>query len=173
MADKNQEVSPHILFETGLSTLRNQLAASLKDENVHASFDKVFAGISPAMHGAKPAGQPFTLRQILEHLRLCVLDFLDYCRIPGYIEPKFPEGYWPAKDAPIDETAWDRSLDEYQLGMRQMEALILDSSTDLFSPIPGGDGRNILRQVLATLDHNAYHLGQAVLLRKLLGEWNR
>ncbi len=159
------------LKEDGHLLLRKQIVASFHDEHVHAGFEKIFARISPEQRGAKPAGQPFTLWRILEHLRLCVGDFLDYCRVPGYVEPPFPVGYWPETDAPPDEAAWETSLAGFRSSMRELETLILNPSTDLFSPIAGGDGRTILRQALACLDHNAYHLGQAVLLRKLLEIW--
>lgn len=149
--------------------LRKQLVASFHDENVHGGLEKIFAGVPAELRGAKPAGQPFTLWRLLEHLRLCVLDFLDYCRVPGYVEPPFPEGYWPSGDAPPDEAAWEQSVAELRSAMKELEALILNPSTDLFAPIPGGRGRTVLRQALACLDHNAYHLGQAMLLRRWLG----
>ena len=83
-----------------------------------------------------------------------------------------PEGFWPDESAAADDTAWEESLAGYHAAMREFEALILDPSTDLFSPIPDSDGRTILCQALGCLDHNAYHLGQALLLRRLLGIWS-
>jgi hypothetical protein len=151
--------------------LREQLVASFHDENVHGGLEKIFAGVPAELRGAKPAGQPFTLWRLLEHLRLCVVDFLDYCRVPRYVEPPFPEGYWPSGDAPPNDAAWEQSLAGLRSLMEEMEALILNPSTDLFAPIPGGSGRTVLRQAIACLDHNGYHLGQAMLLRRLLGAW--
>jgi hypothetical protein len=153
------------------STLRHQLVASFHDSNVHGGFEKVFNGISPELRGAKLAGQPFTLWRVLEHLRLCVLDFFNYCTVPGYVEAPLPGGYWPDEDAPANESEWETSLATIRATMLSFEALILNPATNLFAEIPGGDGRAILRQALACLDHNAYHLGQAVLLRRLLGIW--
>lgn len=154
------------------AVLRQQLVASFNDERVHAAFEKIFVGIPASLRNAKPAGQPFTLWRLLVHLRLCVIDFLDACCIPGYIEPPVPEGFWPDEEATADNAEWGADLAGYHAAMREFEALILDPATDLFSPIPGSDGRTILRQVLGCLDHNAYHLGQAVLLRRLLGIWS-
>jgi hypothetical protein len=151
--------------------LRRQLVASFHDERVHAGFEKIFADIPADLRNVKPTGQPFTLWQLLVHLRLCVLDFLDACTVPVYVEPPVPEGFWPAENLIADEAAWEKDLASYQAAMREFEALILDPSTDLFSPIPGSDGRTILRQALGCLDHNAYHLGQALLLRRMLGIW--
>jgi DinB superfamily len=151
--------------------LRQQLVASLHDERVHAEFEKIFADIPANLRNEKPGGQPFTLWRLLVHLRLCVIDFLDACRIPGYVEPPVPEGFWPDENAMADDAAWEDNLAGYHAAMREFEALLLDPSTDLFSPVPGSDGRTILRQALGCLDHNAYHLGQALLLRRLLGIW--
>jgi hypothetical protein len=102
---------------------------------------------------------------------LSVVDFLDACRIPGYVEPPVPEGFWPDESATADDATWEENLAGYHTAMREFEALILNPSTDLFSPIPLSDGRTVLRQVLGCLDHNGYHLGQALLLRRLLGIW--
>ena len=171
MAIENQAGNLTALHSDNQSILRRQLVASFHDGHVHGNFETVFAGIPLELRGFKPQGQPFTLWRILEHVRLCVLDFLDYCRVPGYVEPPFPAGYWPEQDVPPSEAAWQASIAEAQSSMQALEHLILSPSTDLFSPIPGGDGRTILRQALACLDHNAYHLGEAVLLRRLLGIW--
>jgi hypothetical protein len=162
------EPSRSIQAETEV-VLRQQLVDSFHDDRVDASFEKIFADIPINLRNAKPAGQPFTLWRLLVHVRLCVIDFLDACRIPGYVEPPVPEGFWPDENAVADTAAWEQDLAGYHAAMREFEALLLDPSTDLFSPIPGSDGRNILRQTLACLDHNAYHLGQAMLLRRLLG----
>jgi hypothetical protein len=152
--------------------LRQQLVASFHDERVHATFEKIFGDVPVNLRNAKPAGQSFTLWRLLVHLRLCVLDFLDACRIPGYVEPPVPEGFWPDESATGDEASWKEELAGYHDAMLEFESLLLNPSTDLFLPIPGSDGRNVLRQALACLDHNAYHLGQALLLRRLLGIWS-
>lgn len=143
------------------AVLRQQLVASLHDERVHAAFEKIFADIPANLRNTKPKRQLFTLWRLLVHLRLCVIDFLDACRIPGYVEPPVPEGFWPDEHATADDAAWEQDLAGYHTAMREFEALLLDPSTDLFSPIPGSDGRTILRQALGCLDHNAYHLAKA------------
>jgi len=154
------------------TALRQQLVASLHDERVHATFENIFGDVPVNLRNAKPAGQSFTLWRLLVHLRLCVVDFLDAYRIPGYVEPPVPEGFWPDENASADEGAWRDELAGYHAAMLEFESLLLNPSTDLFSPIPGSDGRTVLRQALACLDHNAYHLGQALLLRRLLGIWS-
>lgn len=157
--------------EDVLTLVRKQIVASFHDENVHGGFGGAFADIPPHLRGEKAGGLPYTLWQLLEHLRLCALDYLDCCRQPAYVAPPFPEGYWPAGDAPSDATAWDRSVQGFVACMKDFENLILDPSTDLLRPIPGSNGRTVLRQALACLDHNGYHLGQVIVLRRLLGLW--
>ncbi|HXH47775.1 MAG TPA: DinB family protein [Terriglobia bacterium] len=157
--------------EDALALVRKQIVASFHDENVHGGFDRAFADVPPGLRGVKAGGLPYTLWGLLEHLRLCVLDFLEYCRRPGYVEPPFPAGYWPESDGPPDEAAWDWSLEGFVKLMKDFESLILDPATDLLLPLPGGSGRTVLRQALACLDHNSYHLGQAIVLRRLLGLW--
>ena len=152
--------------------LRQQLVASFHDERVHATFEKIFRDVPVNLRNARPEGQPFTLWRLLVHIRLCVLDFLDACRIPGYVEPPVPEGFWPDGNATADDAAWEEDLAGYYAALREFEALWIDPSTDLFAPIPGSGEGTILRQALACLDHNAYHVGQALLLRRLLGIWS-
>ena len=151
--------------------LRQQIVASFHDQRVHALFENVFAGIPANLRNARPEGQSFTLWRLLVHLRLCVIDFLDASRVPGYVEPPVPEGFWPDENAIADDATWEADLAGYHGAMREFEALLLNPATDLFSPIPGCAEGTILRQALACLDHNAYHLGQALLLRRMLGIW--
>lgn len=151
--------------------LKRQLTASWDDAHAHLPFDAALANIPPELRGAQPPGQPFTLWRLLEHQRLCILDFLDCCRVPGYIEPPVSEGVWPATGAPPNDAAWDASLAACRRLRQEFLALIQAPATDLFAPIPGSwsPPRNILRQVLACQSHTAYHLGQIVLLRRHLG----
>lgn len=154
-----------------LVLVRRQIVASLHDDSVHAVFERAFAGVPPKLRGVKPPAQPFTLWQILEHLRLCVLDFMDTCRTPDYVEPEFPDGFWPHSDTPASDREWTRSLSAYRSALKTFEQLISNPSTDLLAAIPGTGGRTVLRQAIACIDHNGYHLGQAVLARRALGIW--
>ncbi len=171
MAEESRVERPNRPQRADDLTLRRQLLASFHDDQVHGGFEAIFSDIPPEFRGRKPDNQPFTLWRILEHLRLCIDDFLDYCVVPGYMEPPFPAGYWPQSDGPADDAAWEASLAGVRFRTQAFETLVMDPSTDLFAEIPGGGRRTILRQVLACLDHNSYHLGEAVLLRRLLGIW--
>jgi uncharacterized damage-inducible protein DinB len=153
------------------SALRQQLAKYLESSEAHASWRDAFGEMPPELRGAKFVGSPHTAWQLLEHLRLAQWDILEFSRDPKHVSPDFPLGYWPSSAAPGDEAAWDASVRAFRQDVDEMRKLILDPRTDLFAKIPHGSGQTILREVLVLIDHNAYHLGQLVLLRRLLDAW--
>jgi len=148
--------------------LRKQLDSLLRMEGAHLSFEEAVADFPAAGRGAKPAGAPHTAWELLEHLRLAQEDILDFSRNPQYREKKFPDDYWPAAEAPPSEEAWDQSVKQFQRDLKEMRALIADPRHDLLAAIAHGEGQTLLREALLVADHNAYHLGQLVFLRKLL-----
>jgi hypothetical protein len=117
----------------------------------------------------KVANFPHTAWMLLEHLRLAQMDILEFTRNPKYVSPKWPEGYWPASEAPPSEKEWKASMVAFKKDLRAMEQLVADKKVDLYAKIPWGDGQTILREALLVADHNAYHLGQLVALRKSIG----
>jgi hypothetical protein len=108
---------------------------------------------------------------LLEHLRLAQLDILEYSRDPKHVSPKWPEGYWPKQEAPPSEEAWNKSVAGCKADLKAMQALVSNPKTDLFMPLPNTDGHTVLREALLLADHNAYHLGQLVMLRRMAGAW--
>lgn len=116
-------------------------------------------------------GVEHTPWQLLEHLRICQWDILEFSRNAEHVSPDFPDGYWPDDEAPPTDSAWDESIAAFQADLQAMRDLVTDPQTDLYSPIPHGDGQTILREALLVADHNAYHLGQLVVVRKCLGAW--
>jgi hypothetical protein len=153
------------------ASLRDHLLYLLRGGGAHLDFDAAVGGLAPELRGAKPAGQPHTPWRLLEHLRIAQWDILEFSRSPRHVSPPFPQGYWPAGDAPPDTGAWDRSAAAFRADLKAMQDLVADPATDLFAPIPHGEGQTVLREALLVADHNAYHLGQLVLLRRLLGAW--
>jgi hypothetical protein len=153
------------------SALRQHLLYLLGGGGGHLSFDQAIAGLPAKLRGSKPEGAPHTPWQLLEHLRLAQWDILEFSRDPRHVSPEFPKGYWPATEAPPNKTAWDKSVAAFRAGLKAMEKLVKDPGTSLFARIPHGDGQTVLREALLVADHNAYHLGQLVLLRRLLGAW--
>lgn len=153
------------------AALRQHLSNYLEASEAHASWRDAFAEMPPELRGSKVVGSPHTAWQLLEHLRIAQWDILEFSRNAKHVSPDFPLGYWPPTSAPPDESAWDASVRAYRRDVDEMRKLILDPSTDLFAKIPHGSGQTILREALLIIDHNAYHLGQLVLLRRLLDAW--
>ena len=151
--------------------LRDHVLYLLQGGGAHLSFDKAIAGLPAKLRGAKPAGLPHSPWRLLEHMRICQWDILDFSRNPHYKTLKFPDDYWPKEDAPPSATAWNASVKSFQNDLKAMEKLVDDPKTDLFARIPHGDGQTILREALLVADHNAYHLGQLVVVRRMLGAW--
>ena len=155
----------------GEQALRDHLLYLLRGGGAHLDFEAAIAGLPANLRGAKPAGLPHTPWRLLEHMRLAQWDILEFCRNPKHVSPDFPDGYWPRGDAPPDAGAWDRSVEAFRADLRAMQELVADASSDLFAPIPHGQGQTLLREALLVADHNAYHLGQLVTVRRLLGAW--
>jgi hypothetical protein len=121
--------------------------------------------------GAKPNGLPHTAWMLLEHLRLAQWDILEFCRTSKHTSPDWPKGYWPKTETPPSAAAWNRSIQQFRQDLKAMQDLVANPKTDLYARIPWGDGQTILREALLVADHNAYHLGQLVDVRRLLGTW--
>lgn len=148
--------------------LREHLLYLLRGGGAHLDFESVVKDIPAAVVNKKIDGLPHTAWQLLEHLRLAQWDILEFSRDAAHTSPPWPEGYWPAPGEEADEAAWRRSLDEFRADLEAMCALVEDSSQDLYAPIPHGDGQTLLREALLVADHNAYHLGALVTLKRLV-----
>jgi hypothetical protein len=151
--------------------LRKHVLELLGGGSAHVDFDSVVGGFPVQRAGEKPAGAAHTAWQLLEHMRIAQWDILEFSRNPKHVSPSFPDGYWPDGDAPPNDRAWDRSVAAFRADLKAMQDLVADPATDLFAPIPHGEGQTILREALLVADHNAYHLGQLVMLRRALGSW--
>ena len=152
-------------------SLRQHLLDLLKGGNAHADFDQAVENLPANLRGVRPAGAEHSPWEILEHLRIAQWDILQFSRDARHKSPEFPAGYWPARPEPADEEAWDKSVSAFRKDLKALCDLVADPATDLFGKIPHGDGQTVLREALLTADHNAYHLGQLVLVRRLLGAW--
>jgi uncharacterized damage-inducible protein DinB len=151
--------------------LREHVLYLLDGGGAHAKFDEVVADIPPKLLGQKPAGLPHSLWRLLEHLRIAQRDILEFSRNPKHASPKWPEGYWPAAEASPSPAAWSASVKKFRQDLKAMQTLVKDPKTDLFAKIPWGEGQTVLREALLLADHNAYHLGQMLDVRRLLGAW--
>jgi len=152
-------------------SLRQHLLDLLNGGNAHATFDDTIKDLPPKLHGARPANFPHSPWMLLEHLRISQWDILEFSRNPKHESPAWPSGYWPKAEEPPNATAWTKSIEQFRHDLKAMQELVKNPKTDLFANIPWGNGQTILREALLVADHNAYHLGQLVDVRRLLGAW--
>jgi len=151
--------------------IRDQLTKLIRSGQAFKSLPEVLQGISAAVAEKRIADVPYTLWQLIEHLRIALYDILDFSRNPDYKSPQWPAGYWPQEDKPANQEALDKSIQSILAGLEAMIKLIQDPAQDLFKPFAHGDGQNLLREAMLVAEHNAYHLGEIVVLRRLLGNW--
>jgi len=154
------------------AALRQHLARQLSWHDAHADFDSAVKDLPPAQRGVAPAGLPYSPWQLVEHIRLAQADILAFCARADYEEGHWPDDYWPATAAPPAAKAWDASLAAYRRDREALEQLINDRHCDLFAKVPAGNGQTFLREFLLVADHTAYHVGQLVAVRRLLGSWS-
>jgi uncharacterized damage-inducible protein DinB len=154
-----------------MDPLRKQLLDTLTGGQAHATFEDAVKDFPTDIRGKKPHASPHTAWQLLEHLRIAQHDILEFCRNPKYVSPRWPEAYWPAEAAPPTDFTWDESIAAFEKNHKQFQELISDPKNDLLAELPHGDGQTLLREALLVIDHNAYHIGQLILLRVQLGAW--
>jgi len=153
------------------AALRDQLARLLDWHEAHVGFDKAVAGIPPELRGNRPAGLPYSPWQLIEHLRITQHDILDFCQNPTYEEMKWPDDYWPSSNAPASTAKWEDSLNQFRRDREALQGLAKDPNVDLFARIPHGTGQTYIRELLLVADHTSHHVGQLIVVRRLLGIW--
>ncbi len=149
---------------------RSIVAASLDAREAHVPFGRAVAGLAPELRGRRPDGLPHSTWELVEHVRLTQADLIAYLEDPAYTAHAWPEDYWPRSPEPPSEAAWDEAVAAVQAGRERLKSLVLELS-DPTATIPWGGAHTYLRTVLVALDHEAYHVGQVVLVRRLLGAW--
>lgn len=153
------------------ASLREHVAKLLEWEDAHVSFEASVEGLDPRLRGAVPEGHPHSPWQMLEHLRRTQRDILDFCRSPKYVQPKWPDEYWPRSPAPASDAEWEGSVSGFLRDRQALCDLARDPAIDLFALVPNGGGQTYLRELLLVADHNAHHVGQMILIRRALGTW--
>jgi hypothetical protein len=153
--------------------LIEQLLALLRGGQAHAGFDAAVKDFPAEDRGKIPANLPYSAWQILEHLRIAQHDILNFSAPPtgGYHGMTWPEDYWPKSGEPPTNYAWDHSIAAIRADREKFEALLTKPSADLYKPFLWGNGQNLLREAFLIADHNAYHVGELVVIRRLLGNW--
>jgi hypothetical protein len=150
--------------------LREHLLDLLNGGGAHARFDDAVKDVPEKLRGVKPEGL-HSAWMLLEHLRMAQWDILEFSRNSKYAAPKWPDDYWPKTAAPASTAAWNKSVQQFRKDLKAMQDLVANPKTDLYARIPWGDGQTILREALLVADHNAYHIGQLVDVRRALGDW--
>jgi len=148
-----------------------ELTSLLTKGNAHATFEEACAGLKPAQWNQHVPDVPYTIWQLVEHVRIAQWDIVEFCLEPQHESPKWPEGYWPAPDATADEEQWQASLDQIRQDRQRFLHLLHAPGTNLVAPLPHGTGQTILRESLLIADHAAYHTGEIILVRRLLHAW--
>ncbi|HEY0140834.1 MAG TPA: DinB family protein [Thermoanaerobaculia bacterium] len=151
------------------SILRDHLVRLLDWDHAHIRFDDAVKDFPPELRGKRPDGGPHSPWELLEHLRIAQWDILEFTRDASHQSPEFPKGYWPSMIEPPSEAAWDESVARYRADLQAFQKLIADPSTDLLASVPADPEKTVLREVLLAADHNAYHVGQLMMVRRVLG----
>ena len=151
--------------------LRAQLVKLLDFEEAHVGFDRAVKGIPARLRGARPRGAEHSLWQLVEHLRIAQADILEFCKTAKYTAKKWPDDYWPTPLGPRNAAAWAKAIAGYRRDRKALQRLAGNPAIDLLAAIPHGTGQTYLREILLVADHNAYHIGQMVALRRRLGIW--
>jgi hypothetical protein len=154
--------------------LRKELKALLDGGQAHATFEDAVKNLPAKLHGKVPDGLPYSAWQILEHIRITQRDILDFSRnADGSYKPvKWPDDYWPKAPEPPRASAWNDSIRQVREDRASFESLLAAANDDdLVRPFAWGDGQTLLREALLIADHTAYHVGELIVLRRLLGAW--
>ena len=158
-----------------LTELRKQLLTLLSGGEAHTDFETAIKDFPAEFHGKVPDGLPYSAWQLLEHMRIAQRDILNFSAPPtgGYHPLKWPDAYWPESPEPPSAQAWEQTIAAIRKDREHFEALLQKPEADLFKPFRWGNGQNLLREALLIADHNAYHLGEFIVLRRLLGAWHK
>lgn len=159
--------------QVSLDGVQEQLIALLDGGQAHAKLEDAVKDFPVELRGVVPQGLPYSAWQLLEHLRIAQKDILDFSAPPsgGYQHMRWPEDYWPKESTPPSVEAWERSVAAIEADLEKFKALLLKPEADLVKPFRWGTGQNLLREALLIADHAAYHIGELILLRRLLGAW--
>jgi len=159
--------NPHRMNQPVITALKELLAGG----HAHVTFEEAVKQLPAELQGQVPPGMPYSIWQLVEHIRITQWDILEFSRNPDYASPPWPEGYWPKETAPPGEAAWKRSLEQIRRDKEAFLALLTAPGADLYTPFPHGTGQHLLRQAMLIADHTSYHTGEIVVLRRMMKAW--
>jgi hypothetical protein len=149
--------------------LVEELKKLLLGGNAHVTLKDALKGLPRESRGVKPHNMPYSIWQLVEHIRIAQWDMLQFCKDANHKSPKWPDEYWPKKNAPENDSAWNEALKQIDADMDEFIEVI--KRADIYQKIPHGQGQNILLEVLQVADHNAYHIGEIIAIRRMTGDW--
>lgn len=152
-------------------TVRELLLEQLEGRNAHVDFDQAVQGLTYKQTGIRVEGLPHTIWDLIEHIRIGQDDILEFCKNPNYEEIDWPDDYWPESSEPVSKEELEKSTQAVRNGIEEMRDLIRNLENNLQAPFPHGDGQTLFREAMLIIDHNSYHIGQIVQIRRLLGSW--
>lgn len=148
------------------------LTEMLKGGHAHVTFEQAVDKLPAKLRGVVPEGLPYSIWQLVEHIRITQWDILEFSRDASHKSPAWPDEYWPKETAPSDEAAWKRCLSDIAADRKAFIDLLEAAEADLYTPFSHGDGQNLLKEAILIVDHTSYHIGEIVLLRRLLNAWD-
>ena len=151
------------------NAFRKELISYFTEGNAHASFDAAVKNFPADLRGTRPYDLPHSAYQLIEHLRIAQWDIVEYALNPKHKSPDFPDGYWPKSAAPPDAKALDKSIASFRADRKKLIATL--EKCDILAPIPHANNQSLASKTILLIDHNSYHLGQLILLRRLLNAW--
>ena len=153
------------------SALRAHLLELLRGGHAHTTFDDAVRDLPTDLAGVRPEGSPHSAWELVEHIRIAQEDILRFSQSASHVSPPWPKGYWPKSPQPKDAAQWAASVEAARRDLAEFEGMVRDPSRDLFRKFAWGEGQTLLREAMLIADHNAYHVGQLVIVRRLLGAW--
>ena len=160
------------IISSEFNILVKNLVDLIEKGNAHISLDKALENIPYSLLGEKPGNLPYSIWQITEHIRIAQWDLLEFSRNPKHVSPEWPKGYWPKEAAPQSEDAWQKCVEKIKAERKSFITLIENAGSDLFKPFKHGTGQSLLKEALVLADHNSYHAGEIIIIRRLLNAWN-
>lgn len=150
-------------------TLVSELTKLLLGGSAHISFRDAIKGLNPKLRGVKPDNMPYSIWQLVDHIRIAQWDMLQFSKDADHKSPEWPDEYWPTESEPADDDAWKGAIEQINSDLDEFIELLEHS--DIYQPLEHGDGQSILREALQIADHNSYHIGEIIAIRRVLGDW--
>ncbi|HET6252641.1 MAG TPA: DinB family protein [Puia sp.] len=160
-----------VTSKTHTADVIRQLEEALNGGNAHVSFDDAVKDVPFELLGVAPEGLPYSIWQLVEHIRITQWDILEFSRDKKHVSPPWPEGYWPKEKAPADAAGWEKSIGQIAADRKTFIALLHKIGEGIYIPFPHGDGQSLFREAVLIVDHTSYHTGEIILLRRMLKDW--